>query len=439
MSAPDDREFRADIRSMSRIVSIGVWLNVAAAMVLHLAGCVPQMRPVPILVLGGAIQVTAWVTFLSALTVRRPLVLYFCFHLLDVLWVTGMIYFAGGWACPHPGLFYALIVVNGGVIGGTPAHVLATASVVAYGSMLLIPQPGALSPASPGEQVAAVAMMAVGLQLIAAYTGRLAGLLNARRLALVAANGELELRVRQRTRELEIERHALQAQRDRLRDVLYVVTHDLKNPMNAINLWADLALSRSDPGRAPLAWSALQRIAGQAAETEQKIADLVELFRITSEAEEACPVQLEALVTKALDVLQPQLADKRVRLRRAALPDVWGRSAKLAHVVMNLLSNAVKYVPSGGLICIDGGRSGRETWLCVADNGIGVAEQYQERIFELFRRAPDSEQIVDGRPVKGTGVGLALVRQIVEQHGGSVRVQSRPGAGARFEVRLPAA
>jgi signal transduction histidine kinase len=102
------------------------------------------------------------------------------------------------------------------------------------------------------------------------------------------------------------------------------------------------------------------------------------------------------------------------------------------------LGNAVKYVPAGrGEIEVSGTSESGSVLLRVRDNGIGIAQAYHRGIFELFGRVPEQEQTVDGERVGGTGVGLAIVKRIVEAHRGSVTVVSTPGAGSDFEVRMP--
>jgi signal transduction histidine kinase len=108
-------------------------------------------------------------------------------------------------------------------------------------------------------------------------------------------------------------------------------------------------------------------------------------------------------------------------------------------VVTNLLSNALKYVPAAsGRVEVTGALEDGCVCLSVRDNGIGIPAAYHRGIFELFGRVPGQEQVVDGQVVAGTGVGLAIVKRIVEAHAGTVAVESEPGAGSRFTVRLPA-
>src|SRR5207244_12116902 len=141
----------------------------------------------------------------------------------------------------------------------------------------------------------------------------------------------------------------------------------------------------------------------------------------------------------ALETLRPQIAAKGARVEVGALPRVWGQPRNLEHVVSNLVGNAVKYVAADhGEITVSGGVENGSARLSVRDNGIGIPPAYHRGIFELFGRVPGQEQKVDDQAVGGTGVGLAVVKRIVEAHEGSVAVESRPGAGGCCTGRLPA-
>src|SRR5262249_61260655 len=117
----------------------------------------------------------------------------------------------------------------------------------------------------------------------------------------------------------------------------------------------------------------------------------------------------------------------------------WGQERKIGRVVTTLLGNALKYVPTGrGRVDVAGALENGSVVLRVHDNGIGIPPAYHRGIFELFGRVPDPEREVDGAAPRGTGVGLAIVKRIVESHRGTVRVDSAAGQGAGFPLPPPA-
>lgn len=231
----------------------------------------------------------------------------------------------------------------------------------------------------------------------------------------------------------------LRRKQEELEAFVYTVTHDLKNPVNAIVLLADLVLARGGFNSGSEDRSDLERILRLAGHTEDMLRDLLGFFRATSVPEEPGWIDLEPLIERVIESLRPQIAAKGVRVDVKPLPKVWGQREKLQHVIANLVGNAVKYVPANrGEVVLFGSNGGSTVRVSVDDNGIGVAEPHRGRIFELFGRVPSDEQLVDGKPVEGTGVGLAIVKRIVQAHGGSVGVDDRPGGGSRFIVQLPA-
>jgi signal transduction histidine kinase len=118
-----------------------------------------------------------------------------------------------------------------------------------------------------------------------------------------------------------------------------------------------------------------------------------------------------------------------------ALPPVLGDEAALRRVLQNLVGNAIKYGQPGGWIGLRATASDRQVQITVADRGIGIGPAEQAHIFEPFYRAPD----VIAAQIQGAGLGLSLVKRIVESHGGRIAVRSEPGAGAEFTIVLPAA
>ena len=450
----DGSAFRLRFARMIRVISLAVGVLFSAGLLLWSIGLLPlpvwQVTTViGVLVVGNPLATRA------VRTTHHPKEL---FYLCQVFWTlipTFTIHYLGGIEFPAGALFYVLVVVNAGIlVSGAACYRFANLSALIYGGLLYLEHAGVLTHYSPfGYSVPgrAQAIFGVGtwiaLNLIAAYTDNTTSLLEERRRRLADAHAALdsyrltlEDRVQERTRELQTANRALEEKQEELRDFVYTVTHDLKTPLSSILLTADAlleeeALALSDEGR-----GYLTRVIRAAERGEEMIRDLLQLFRITSAGEEAGWVDLRRLTLAAIDELHAQIDAKRVRVSVGDLPRVWGQGRKLAHVITNLLENAVKYVPSGtGSIEVSGRVAGERAIVQVRDNGIGIDPAYQHRIFDLFGRVPAPEQMVDGRAAGGTGVGLAIVKRVVERHGGQVRLESSTGAGSCFTVELPAA
>ncbi len=226
----------------------------------------------------------------------------------------------------------------------------------------------------------------------------------------------------------------LEEKHSELKDLVSTIAHDLKAPVSAVLLTADSALER-DGARLPAETREdLDRIQRLAARTEDRVRDMLHLFRIVWAHETPGAVDLAALAAATAETLRPQLTAHRATLQIGALPTIWGQRGKLEQVFANLLTNAVRHLPDArGRIEISATVANGTTTLCVADNGPGIPLEWQGRIFDLFVCVPGSTG--DG----GSGVGLAIVRRVVEAHGGQVWVESAPGSGSRFFVRLPVA
>jgi signal transduction histidine kinase len=146
------------------------------------------------------------------------------------------------------------------------------------------------------------------------------------------------------------------------------------------------------------------------------------------------PVDLNAIVSDAVAQVRPNAPQHPVSLRLdPKLGEMSGDRDKLVQVMANLLSNAVKYSPNGGEIVVSTRVEGNDAHVAVRDHGIGIPSAALETIFERYGRV----ESVATRHIQGTGLGLPIVRQIVQLHGGAVWAESTVGEGSVFHVRLP--
>jgi signal transduction histidine kinase/PleD family two-component response regulator len=217
---------------------------------------------------------------------------------------------------------------------------------------------------------------------------------------------------------------------------LAVLAHELRNPLAAISAAAQLLLnSRSKPERAAFARDGLQR---QVQHMGRLLDDLLDISRLTHgrvQLRMDC-VNLPTIVTSAIEMVRPQLEAKQhrldVQLAEGAV-FVHGDAVRLTQVIVNLLHNAAKYTPPGGALRVTLWAEDAMVMIAVRDNGIGIPNAVLPRIFEMF-----SEESARHGSGGGLGIGLALVKGLVELHGGRVEATSGGGGqGSQFTIVLP--
>ena len=218
-------------------------------------------------------------------------------------------------------------------------------------------------------------------------------------------------------------------------DSLTVVAHELRNPLAPIRAAAAL-LGHAAPEELPRLQTIIER---QVTRMTRLIADLLDVSR----AEEGKLklrreiVDMRAIVAEAVDNCRPAMSARSQRLKINLPPtplDMDGDAGRLVQVVSNLLDNASKYTPPGGVVRVSVAATDDELRLIVSDNGIGVSAQALPHLFERYVKEAHA---VDFNGV-GVGIGLALVRELVQAHGGTVGARSAGlGQGSRFVVKLP--
>jgi signal transduction histidine kinase/CheY-like chemotaxis protein len=255
-------------------------------------------------------------------------------------------------------------------------------------------------------------------------------------------------RVEESLRQAEIERTLLLEREriarteaeaaNRLKDeFLATLSHELRSPLNAIVAWSHIL---RDPGLDPVTVSrAVEAIDRNARAQAQLVADILDVSRIVTGKFhlQMAPVALAAVIESAADTVRPAARARAIRLEVSIDPRadlVSGDAGRLQQVIWNLLSNAIKFTASGGRVQVRLENAGSNVELTVTDDGPGIDPGFLPHVFERFRQADSSSTRSHG----GLGLGLAIVRHLVELHGGTVAAHNRPdGPGAVFRVRLP--
>jgi signal transduction histidine kinase/ActR/RegA family two-component response regulator len=258
--------------------------------------------------------------------------------------------------------------------------------------------------------------------------------------ALASAAEELTTGEAQREQLLRGEQQARAAAEaaNRAKDeFLAVVSHELRTPLNAVYGWARLL--QAGQVRDEQAERALDAIVRNANAQVQLIDDLLDVSRVVSGKMrlDVRPVDLRTVIEGALDAVRPAAEAKAIRLQSVLDPraaPITGDPGRLQQVIWNLLMNAVKFTPKGGRVQVHLQRVNSHVEIIVSDTGPGIPPDVLPFIFDRFTQADSSST----RAHSGLGLGLALVKHLVELHGGSVDAQSPgEGKGATFVIRLP--
>ena len=251
----------------------------------------------------------------------------------------------------------------------------------------------------------------------------------------VSERKRTETALKENEKKLEAALNELADKNTELETFVYTVSHDLKTPIVTIEgfigaLHEDFG-DRIDEN----AEKYMNYISDASRKMEMLINDLLYLSRIGRLPERKTVFPFDDLMEKVLETLQHRIDESGVTLNvEKGLPLVYGEVERLAQVMENLLSNAVKYIgkenPSPRIDVGAMDQNGQKVFF-VRDNGIGIEKKYHKKIFEIFQRLPAAKKSADG-----TGVGMTIVKRIIEHHGGDIWLDSEPGKGTVFFFTL---
>ena len=221
-------------------------------------------------------------------------------------------------------------------------------------------------------------------------------------------------------------------------EFLAILSHELRTPLNAILGWSRLLrVKKFDEETIDKALETIERNAKSQAQLIEDILDVSRILRGKLNLNKH-PIRLESVIELAIDSLQPLAEEKSIVLELTSSPNVGeviGDFDRLQQIVWNLLSNAIKFTQEEGKVEVRLESVGDEAQIQIIDNGIGIEPDFLPYVFDRFRQADSSTT----RSYGGLGLGLAIVRHLVEQHGGKVYAENNPGEGAKFTVALPLA
>jgi signal transduction histidine kinase len=236
-------------------------------------------------------------------------------------------------------------------------------------------------------------------------------------------------------RQLRDSYRELQRSNEDLEQFAYAASHDLQEPIRTISLFSGLLQARHADALPAQAKEYVSYLAESARRMHELVVGVLEYSRLAGSAKRQYErVDMAEVLSEVLINLRGIMEQTQAEVKHEALPAISGNKLQLMQLFQNLLSNAIKYrkdsVPPS--VEISAQRENGLWRFCVADNGIGIDAKYHAQIFGIFKQLNRSER-------GGAGVGLAICKRIVEQHGGSISVESEPGNGSRFYFTLQAA
>jgi PAS domain S-box-containing protein len=225
---------------------------------------------------------------------------------------------------------------------------------------------------------------------------------------------------------------------DRLKDeFIALVSHELRTPLTSIHGYLELVLDGGAGELGPEQQRFLSVVERNTKRLMQLVGDLlfmaqVEAGKLALDLEE---VDLNEVLAECIEAAKPVADDRQVELVTdlAETPTMLGDRSRLAQVLDNLISNALKFTPASGRVSVRVSRTGRDAVVEVADTGVGIPAEEQDRLFERFFRSSNATE----QAIPGSGLGLTIAKTIVERHEGSIEIESAEGKGTTVRVRLP--
>lgn len=251
---------------------------------------------------------------------------------------------------------------------------------------------------------------------------------------LEVAKRDLEGQVAKRTQELAAKNEELTMMNSELEAFVYTISHDLKAPVVTMTGFSSLLLERYSDCLDEKGRDYLNRIHKNVKRMDRLIHDLLKLSRISYETHEYSKVDFQQIVHEASDTLQQKISDSGIEIiLRPPLPNIFCEETRLTEVMVNLLDNAIKFRGNNSNPRVEISAQEKEDYyeFCVRDNGIGIEPEYSTKAFELFQSHHESCQ------EESTGVGLSIVKRIIEKHQGKVWLESKKGEGASVFFTLP--
>ncbi len=361
----------------------------------------------------------------------------------DLIILTVLLHFSGGPENPLVLFFIFHVIIASILLSVWESFLQATLAISLFGVLLLLESTGLVPHYCLGPQPPTAALGHPFAALVShcryeepAYLAAQFGAFAVTVYLVVYMAGYIALRLR-RAEEVQRQANQMLRQKDRIKDEYVAhLTHDIKGHLAAIQCCLGVAATDSLTGQAA------DFVHRAYARTEKLTAFVRTLLRLTrlklDGSAETEFFRMSDAVREAVEAAQLAAQEKALGLECEVSPaaaTIAGNAISLKEAITNLLLNAIKYTPAGGTISVRAEPQGESVIIEVADTGIGIPPDEQPRIFEEFYRASNARQ----REPEGDGLGLSLVKRIVELHHGTIRFASAPGLGTTFHIVLPLA
>ena len=230
------------------------------------------------------------------------------------------------------------------------------------------------------------------------------------------------------SQELELKNEQLLKSNADLEQFAYVASHDLQEPLRKVIMYSQLVQNEKEQQKLS---AYLSKISDSANRMSNLITKVLQFSRASFSSSEFEAVDLNTVYKQVIQDLELLIEEKRATVNSSDLPIVNGYSQHLSQVFLNLIHNSIKYCDKEPIIAIRCTNDSRYHVISISDNGVGFEASYKDQIFEIFKRLPNQKNY------SGTGIGLAVCKKIITNHKGTITVESEPGKGATFELRLP--
>jgi PAS domain S-box-containing protein len=241
-----------------------------------------------------------------------------------------------------------------------------------------------------------------------------------------------EAELEETTRQLEEYSRDLKRSNTELEQFAYVASHDLQEPLRMVASYCQLLKRRYADKLDESANEFIGFAVEGAVRMQRLIMDLLQYSRVGHRGEAFAPLSAKEVVDAAMLNLEAAIGDAGARIEVGELPEINGDRTQLVQLFQNLMGNAIKFRrDEPPVVRVSAVQDGTFALFTVEDNGIGIEKEFVEKVFLIFQRLHERDKY------SGTGIGLAIVKKVVERHGGKVWIDSTPGQGSRFQFTLP--